>query len=74
MPIYEYRCDGCGERTEHIQRISDAPISKCTSCGSGGIRRLISSTNFVLKGSGWHATDYDKNKLNPRTPPAKGGQ
>jgi predicted nucleic acid-binding Zn ribbon protein len=32
-------------------------LSTCEKCG-GHVRRLISQTSFVLKGSGWYVTDY----------------
>ena len=58
MPIYEYSCGECGHDFEKIQKISDAPIRKCPSCGRLKARRLISRTSFVLKGEGWYVTDY----------------
>ncbi len=56
MPIYEYNCKQCGV-FEVTQRITDAPLSTCPTC-AGDVHRLISLTSFVLKGSGWYATDY----------------
>lgn len=56
MPIYEYCCKECGV-FEVTQRITENPLTSCPTCG-GDIRRLISLTSFVLKGSGWYATDY----------------
>jgi putative FmdB family regulatory protein len=56
MPIYEYQCKQCGV-FEVTQRITESPLGICPTCG-GDIHRLISHTSFVLKGSGWYATDY----------------
>jgi putative FmdB family regulatory protein len=56
MPIYEYRCPQCGI-FEATQRITESPLITCPTCGSE-VHRLISLTSFVLKGSGWYATDY----------------
>jgi putative FmdB family regulatory protein len=56
MPIYEYRCKQCGV-FEVTQRITENPLGTCPTC-EGEVRRLISVTSFVLKGSGWYATDY----------------
>ena len=56
MPIYEYQCKKCGE-FETTQRITDAPLTRCPTC-RGKVTKLISSTSFHLKGSGWYATDY----------------
>ena len=56
MPIYEYYCQECGV-FEVTQRITESPLTTCPTC-EGDVRRLISLTSFVLKGSGWYATDY----------------
>ena len=58
MPVYEYACKGCGHEFEREQRISDAPIKKCPSCGALKARRQISRTSFVLKGGGWYSDLY----------------
>jgi putative FmdB family regulatory protein len=56
MPIYEYRCEKCGD-FERTQRITDDPLQRCPTCRRK-VRRLISNTSFQLKGSGWYVTDY----------------
>ena len=56
MPIYEYRCEHCGD-FEEMQRITDPPLARCPKCRRK-VKRLISSTSFQLKGSGWYVTDY----------------
>jgi putative FmdB family regulatory protein len=60
MPIYEYKCNKCGV-FEAMQGIREAPLRKCPTC-KGKIERLISRGSFILKGSGWYATDYAKTK------------
>src|SRR5215813_11816818 len=57
MPIYEYECPKCGE-FEVTQRITEPPLKKCPTCKGTKIKKLISSTSFQLKGSGWYVTDY----------------
>jgi putative FmdB family regulatory protein len=57
MPIYEYECLRCGAHHEVMQKFSDEPLHVCPGCG-GEVRKLISNTSFVLKGSGWYVTDY----------------
>jgi putative FmdB family regulatory protein len=58
MPTYEYECDRCGERFEEFQSIKDHPVEICPKCG-GSVRRLIGpGAAVILKGSGFHATDY----------------
>jgi putative FmdB family regulatory protein len=57
MPVYEYQCTQCNEQFEIMQKITDDPLIKCNSCG-GDLKKLITNTSFVLKGSGWYVTDY----------------
>ncbi len=63
MPIYEYLCKKCGE-FETTQRITDKPLTKCPTC-RGKVSKLISSTSFQLKGSGWYITDYGRSGSTP---------
>jgi putative FmdB family regulatory protein len=65
MPIYEYRCDSCGEELEKLQRMSDDKLVDCPACGEPALKRLVSAAAFRLKGSGWYETDFKKdNKRN----------
>ena len=57
MPLYEYECDECSHRFEHIQKFSDALVKSCPSCG-GPVKKLVSSPAIQFKGSGWYITDY----------------
>ena len=61
MPIYEYRCRSCGFEKEYLQKLSDAPITDCPSCGKAEMGKLVSAAGFQLKGSGWYATDFKNN-------------
>src|SRR5215475_13543765 len=56
MPIYEYHCPKCGD-FETMQRMSDKPLTTCPTCRRK-VTKLMSSTTFHLKGSGWYITDY----------------
>ncbi|MCX7035838.1 MAG: zinc ribbon domain-containing protein [Proteobacteria bacterium] len=58
MPFYEYQCKACSAQIEVLQKISDAPLRKCTSCGKSQLTKLISAPVFRLKGSGWYETDF----------------
>jgi putative FmdB family regulatory protein len=64
MPIYEYKCKGCGEILEVIQKFSDAPLTIHESCG-GEMERLLSPSAFQFKGTGWYVTDYARNSKTP---------
>ena len=69
MPIYEYRCRSCGFEKEYLQKLGDAPITDCPTCGKAEMGKLVSAAGFQLKGSGWYATDFK----NSGAPPAKQG-
>ena len=66
MPFYEYECSNCKFYTEVMQRISDAPLRKCPSCGKSALKKLLSAPVFRLKGSGWYETDFKSDKENKR--------
>lgn len=74
MPVYEYECTKCNEKFEIMQKMSDDPLKKCNSCG-GKLKKLITNTSFVLKGSGWYVTDYPsadrKKALDAKKPDSK---
>lgn len=58
MPFYEYECTDCRYYAEVLQKISDAPLKKCPSCGKNSFKKLVSAPVFRLKGSGWYETDF----------------
>ncbi|OGQ53119.1 MAG: hypothetical protein A3J24_04140 [Deltaproteobacteria bacterium RIFCSPLOWO2_02_FULL_53_8] len=77
MPIYEYRCNDCKAVFEEIQKFSDEPIKVCALCSGKNVEKLISQSSFVLKGTGWYATDYAKKDTpkesdTPSKPPCAG--
>lgn len=57
MPIYEYYCQQCGQKTERLQNFNDPPMTVCEECG-GDLKKLVSAPAFQFKGSGWYVTDY----------------
>lgn len=58
MPIYAYRCEACGFAKDVLQKISDAPLSDCPSCGKAEFRKQVTAAGFQLKGTGWYVTDF----------------
>lgn len=59
MPIYEYSCAACNLKFEKIQKISESATAICPNCNNAEqVKKLISATNFRLKGSGWYETDF----------------
>ena len=59
MPLYEYKCDSCGSVFEVREKFSDKPLTVHDGCG-GRVERLISTSAFVFKGTGFYATDYKR--------------
>jgi putative FmdB family regulatory protein len=66
MPFYEYECQACKFYTEVMQKITDAPLTKCPSCGKRALKKLVSAPVFRLKGGGWYETDFKSDKENKR--------
>jgi putative FmdB family regulatory protein len=66
MPFYEYECENCKFYTELLQKVSDAPLKKCPSCGKNAMKKLVSAPVFRLKGGGWYETDFKGDSENKR--------
>lgn len=66
MPFYEYECSACKFYVEALQKVSDAPLKQCPSCGKATLKRLISAPVFRLKGGGWYETDFKSDKEKKR--------
>lgn len=60
MPIYAYACKKCDHTLDALQKIADAPLVECPSCGEASLKRLLSAPRFRLKGQGWYETDFKK--------------
>jgi putative FmdB family regulatory protein len=44
MPMYEYRCEECGQSYEQLRRMSEADINlECPYCGSEEVERQVSA-------------------------------
>jgi putative FmdB family regulatory protein len=50
MPIYEYKCNACGNQFETLVMGGSKP--ECPSCDSPNLARLMSACGFVSKSSG----------------------
>jgi putative FmdB family regulatory protein len=80
MPIYAYRCAACGQAKDVLQKMSDAPLTVCPSCGQARLEKQVTAAGFQLKGSGWYVTDFRGGAKKPDKPtdassdkPAKAG-
>jgi len=58
MPIYTYRCDSCGVQFERHQSFQDAPLTICPECRKKSLKKVITPTRIIFKGSGFYATDH----------------
>jgi len=72
MPIYAYRCQDCGFEKDHLQKMSDPPLTECPSCGGQGFARVLTAPAFQLKGSGWYVTDFRDQGAKGRKPSEPG--
>ncbi|MFT5114444.1 MAG: putative FmdB family regulatory protein [Parasphingorhabdus sp.] len=61
MPIYEYVCTDCAHEFEALQKMADDPLKFCPECGDETLKKKISASAFVLKGTGWYETDFKNN-------------
>lgn len=59
MPIFDFKCNGCGKVFEKLVRKEEDKV--CPDCASTDLEKQVSSAGFALKGTGWYATDF-KNK------------
>lgn len=58
MPVYTYRCESCGVQFERHQSFADAPLKTCPECRKKALKKVITPTKIVFKGSGFYATDH----------------
>jgi putative FmdB family regulatory protein len=71
MPIYEYRCER-GHTFEVMQRMTDDPLTACTTCGAP-VQRVFHPVAVHFKGSGFYTTDYGKKKAAAASASSDGG-
>jgi putative FmdB family regulatory protein len=73
MPLYEYRCLGCGHEFELLV-LSASPRAACPSCAGESLERLLSmfavSSDASRQASTAKAYAYN-NKLNAKQEPDK---
>lgn len=58
MPVYTYRCENCGVQFERQQSFTDAPLKTCPECRKKALKKIITPTKIIFKGSGFYATDH----------------
>jgi putative FmdB family regulatory protein len=58
MPVYTYRCENCGVQFERQQSFNDEPLKTCPECRKKALKKVITPTKIIFKGSGFYATDH----------------
>jgi putative FmdB family regulatory protein len=74
MPIYAYRCAACGFAKDALQKMSDAPLTVCPSCGKPEFKKQVTAAGFQLKGSGWYVTDFKGGSGGSAAPAVSAGE
>ena len=64
MPVYVYRCTSCGVEFERHQFFHDAPLKICPSCRKKTLKKVITPTKVIFKGSGFYSTDHKSSSGN----------
>ena len=63
MPLYEYQCNVCEEITEEFDKITSTNKTiECSFCGQSATK-IMSLSNFHLKGGGWSKEGYSGKKI-----------
>lgn len=63
MPIYEFRCESCGQDFDRLQKMSDPDPTVCPNCHhKGKVRRQVTAPAFRLAGTGWYETDFKSSR------------
>ena len=57
MPVYTYRCSSCGVQFERHQSFTDRPLQTCPECRKKTLKKVITPSKVIFKGSGFYATD-----------------
>ena len=53
MPIFEFRCEACGQVFELLaMRANEEIEAKCPQCGGEELTRMMSATNCVVSDGG----------------------
>ena len=55
MPIFEYKCNKCGQVMEFLEKSGGAQKHKCEKCGSSDVQKMMSG--FAV-GQGKNNCDY----------------
>jgi len=54
MPTYTYKCKDCDHQFDIRQKMSDDRLTDCPECKKETLEKIITQSNFQLKGNGWY--------------------
>ncbi len=73
MPIYDYVCSACGQRTEVVHGIHGHGPLACPQCGTEGMMKKAFVPPVIhFKGSGWAKKDRSATASPGRSGTSKG--
>jgi len=71
MPVYTYRCENCGVQFERHQSFTDKPLKTCPECKKKALRKVITPTKVIFKGSGFYINDNKSSSSTSSSKPKK---
>ena len=60
MTRYDFKCNHCLWVWETLRPMDDESDEQCPKCDSFRTDKIISEISFILKGTGFHDTDYGR--------------
>lgn len=57
--LVDYKCKACENVWEVLKKYSDPDPENCPKCASKIIFRMVSKSNFRLRGDGWYKPNKD---------------
>lgn len=67
MPVFDFQCTECSERTEHILLAGEDPPAACAACG-GALKRAWGGARIHINLEGWGFSKNDALISDARAP------
>ena len=58
MPVFDFKCQACGDRAEHILLGDDPAPTTCTACG-GALKKVFGGGRLTVRLEGWGFSKTD---------------
>jgi putative FmdB family regulatory protein len=69
VPIYDYICGACGQRTEVVHGVHVPGPERCEHCGGGPLRKAMVAPAVHFKGTGWAKKERASSGVKPARDP-----